>query len=79
MMFMRFFFLTFFIKAYVVGTHSNCINKWLQFKWVPTTYAFIKKQIKMHGYNLKTMELCNCALIGVCVVNRSNTVFFVEK
>ena len=38
-----FFFLIFFIKAYVVGTHLNCINKLMQFKWVPTTYAFIKK------------------------------------
>ena len=38
-----FFFLIFFIKAYVVGTHLNCIDKSMQFKWVPTTYAFIKK------------------------------------
>ena len=32
-----------FIKTYVVGTHLNCIDKSMQFKWVPTTYAFIKK------------------------------------
>ena len=38
-----FFFLIFFIKAYVVGTHLNCIHKSMRFKWVPTTYAFIKK------------------------------------
>ena len=31
------------INAYVVGTHLNCIDKSMQFKWVPTTYAFIKK------------------------------------
>ena len=37
------FFLNFFIKAYVVGTHLNCIDKSMQFKWVPTAYAFIKK------------------------------------
>ena len=37
------FFLSFFMKAYVVGTHLNCIDKSMQFKWVPTTYAFIKK------------------------------------
>ena len=37
------FYLIFFIKAYVVGTHLNCISKLMQFKWVPTTYAFIKK------------------------------------
>ena len=36
-------FLYFFLKAYVVGTHSNCIDLSMQFKWVPTTYAFIKK------------------------------------
>ena len=41
MMFMR-FFLIFFIKAYVVGTHLNCIDKSMQFKRVPTAYAFIK-------------------------------------
>ena len=37
------FFLIFFIKAYVVGTHLNCIDKLMQFRLVPTTYAFIKK------------------------------------
>ena len=31
-------FVYFFIKAYVVGTHLNCIHLWMQFKWVPTTY-----------------------------------------
>ena len=36
-------FFFFFIKAYVVGTHLNCINKLMQFKWVHTTYAFIKQ------------------------------------
>ena len=36
-------FLIFFTKAYVVDTHLNCIDKSMQFKWVPVTYAFIKK------------------------------------
>ena len=36
-------FLYFFLKAYVVGTHLNCIDLSMQFKWVLTTYAFIKK------------------------------------
>ena len=31
------------IKAHVVGTHLNCIDLSMQFKWVPITYAFIKK------------------------------------
>ena len=33
------FFLIFFIKANVVGTYLNCINKLMQFKCVPTTYT----------------------------------------
>ena len=42
-------FVYFFIKAYVVGTHLNCIDLSMQFKWVLTTYAFIKKnQNKKH-------------------------------
>ena len=28
---------------HVVGTHLNCIDKSMRFKWVPTTYAFTKK------------------------------------
>ena len=42
------FFLIFFIKANVVGTHLNCIDKSMQFKCVPTTYAFVQKQTKIH-------------------------------
>ena len=58
-----------------MGTHLNCIDKSMQFKWVPTTYAFIKKQIKKYtGCNLKTTILIDCAVIGVCAVIRSNTV-----
>ena len=33
----------FLIKAYVVGTHLNCIALSMQFKWVLATYACIKK------------------------------------
>ena len=36
-------FVYFFIKAYVVGTHLNCIDLSMQFKWVPSTYVLIKK------------------------------------
>ena len=35
--------------TYVVGTHLNCIDLSMQFRWVPTTYAFIKK-IKKIAY-----------------------------
>ena len=35
-------FVYFFIKAYVVDTHLNCIDvSSMQFKWVPTSYDFI--------------------------------------
>ena len=49
MMLMRFFvcfLMIFFVKAYGMGTHLNCIDKSMQFKWVPITYAFIKKKTK---------------------------------
>ena len=39
-------FVYFFITVYVVGTHLNCINLLMQFKWVPTAYAFYKKKRK---------------------------------
>ena len=57
------------MKAYVVGTHLNCIHKLMQFKCVPTTYAFIKKKTKIQGCNLKAIELVDCALIGVTVIS----------
>ena len=38
-----FIFLSFFIKAYVVGTYLDCIDRSMQFRWVPITYFFIKK------------------------------------
>ena len=43
LMFLWFLFLISFIKAYAGGTHLNCIDKSMQFKWVPTRYAFITK------------------------------------
>ena len=72
---MRLFFLIFFIKAYVVGTHLNCIDKSMQFKWEPTTYVFIKKVNKKYTGCNKTTEFHECALIGDCTVIRSNTVY----
>ena len=68
-------FVIFFIKAYVVDTHLNCIDESMQFKWVSTTYAYIKKLTKKYtGCNLKNMDLLDCELIRVCVVIRPNTV-----
>ena len=55
-----------------MGTHLNCIDKSMQFKWITTTYAFIKKYT---GCYLKTTELLDCAVTGVSAIIRSNTVF----
>ena len=68
MMFMRFFFHDFLYKRICYGCSLNCIDKSMQFKWVSTTFAFIK--------SLKTTELLDCALIQVCAVIRSDKVFF---
>ena len=65
-----------------MGTHLNCIDKSMQFKCVPTTYVFIKKQTKntlAAVWSQKTMELLDYALIGVCAVIRSNTVYQNDK
>ena len=43
-----------------MGTHNICLYKEVDKKYT--------------GYNLKTMELLDCVLIGVCAVIRSNTV-----
>ena len=43
-----------------MGTHNICLYKEVDKKYT--------------GYNLKTMELLDSALIGVCAVIRSNTV-----
>ena len=40
------FFVYFFIKEYVVGTHLKCIDLSMQFKWVHKAYAFKKKKIR---------------------------------
>ena len=58
-----------------MGTHLNCIDKSMQFKWIPTAYAFIKKLTKSTlACNLKTTALLDCVLIGACAVIRSNMV-----
>ena len=46
------------VDAIQMGIH---IDLSMQFKWVSTTYAFIKKQTKEYtGCNLKTTELLDC-------------------
>ena len=45
-----------------MSTHNICLHKEVKKKYT--------------GCNLKTTEFLDCALIGVCAVIRSNTVFF---
>ena len=45
-----------------MSTHNICLRKEVKKKYT--------------GYNLKTTEFLDCALIGVCAVIRSNTVCF---
>ena len=49
------------VDAIQMGTHNICLYKEVDKKYT--------------GYNLKTMELLDCALIGVCAVIRSNKVW----
>ena len=73
LVFMRvFFFLIFFIKTYDVGTHLKQVDAIQMGTHNICLYKEVDK--KYTGYNLKTMELLECALIKVCVVIRSNTV-----
>ena len=48
------------VNAIQMSTHNICLHKEVKKKYT--------------GYNLKTMKLLDCALIGVCAVIRSNTV-----
>ena len=45
-----------------MSTHNICLHKEVKKKYT--------------GYNLKTTEFLDCALIGVCAVIRSNTVVY---
>ena len=69
------FFLIFFIMAYVMGAHLNRIN--VDAIRMSTQNICLYKEVdkKYTGCNLKTTELLDCALIGICAVIRSNTVF----
>ena len=58
-----------------MGIHLNCIDKSMQFKWVPQNICLYKEvDRKYTGCNLKTRELLDCALRGVCVVISLNMV-----
>ena len=55
-MFMRLFLIS-FILAYVLGTHLNCIDKSMQFKWVPTKHAFELHQ-QIDAIQIGTRNIC---------------------
>ena len=64
-----------FIKAYIVGTHLNCINKLMAIQMSTHNICLYKEVDKKYtGCNLKTMELLDCVLIGICAVIRLNMV-----
>ena len=68
----------FYIKAYIVGTHLNYLNKLIKAYVVGTHLNCLdyKELCKYYtDYNLKPTNLLDCVLIGVCAVIRSNTVF----
>ena len=71
------FFLTFFIKAYVVGAHLK-LHRQVDAIQMSTHNICLHKEVKKKytGYNLKTTEFLDCALRGVCAVIRSNTVYW---
>ena len=72
MFFVR-FVLIFFIKAYVVGTHYNLIVDAFQMG-THNICLYFEVDKNYTGCNLKTMELLDCTLIGVCVIITSNMV-----
>ena len=45
-----------------MGTRLNCIAKSMQFKWVPTTNAFIKKLTKIKNTKSRLLIFLKCNL-----------------
>ena len=64
-------FVYFFINAYVVGTQLNCIDLSMQFKWVPRTYAFIKKIRQKKLYKHHKISPLLIFFFSVSLVDRS--------
>ena len=61
-----------------MGTHLNCIDNEVDAIQISTHNICLYKEVekKYTCYNLKTTELLDCLLIGVCEVIRSNMVCF---
>ena len=63
-----------------MGTHLNCIHLVNAIQIGADNICLYKEVYKKYtGFNLKTSELLDCALIGVCVVIKLNRAFFIEK
>ena len=77
MMIMRFSFLIFFMKAYNYCEYSFELHRLVDAIQMSTHKICLYKKVdkKYTGCNLKTTKLLDRALIGVCAVIRSNTVF----
>ena len=84
-------FSDFLSKAYLVGTHLNCLNKsikaccWYSFELPQLVEAiqmstnnirFYKEADKNTGLLSEDYEMLDYALIGVCAVIKSNTVLW---
>ena len=62
------------VLIWIASKVSELHQKSMQFKWVPTTYAIIKKLTKSALAVIWRLQNCLAAAIGVCVVIRSNKV-----
>ena len=73
------FFSDFLYKKSVMGTYLNCID--FDAIQMETDNICIYKEVdkKSTGFNLKTTEFLDCALIGACAVVRWNTVFICKN
>ena len=76
MIIMRFFFSNFIYKGICCG-YSFELHRQVDAIQMSTHNIRLYKEVKKKyiGCNLKTTEFLDCALIGVCAVIRSNTVF----
>ena len=75
MMILRFFFSDFLYKGICCG-YSFELHRQVDAVQMSTHNICLYKDVKKKytGCNLKSMEFLDCALTGVCVVIRSNTV-----
>ena len=71
-------FLSDFLYKGICGGYSFELHQQVNAIQMSTHNIFLYKEVdkKYTGYNLKTTELLHCALIGVCVVIRLNTVIW---